>query len=99
MLNQTIDITGSSRGCHRIKDIGEVVVHIDFDKAAGGDGQRTEVTFGQQCRGQVNLQEIGSDADIAEEFSEKGIMRRWECFHWRTVMAPTSTEYKRHLGS
>jgi hypothetical protein len=47
----------------------------------------------------VNLQEIGSDADIAEEFSEKGIMRRWECFHWRTVMAPTSTEYKRHLGS
>ena len=99
MLNEAIDITCSRRGFHRIKDIGEVVVHIDFDKAAGGDGQRTEVTFGQQCRGQVNLQEIGSDAGIAEKFPEKGIMRRWECFHWRTVMAPTSTEYKRHLGS
>jgi hypothetical protein len=46
----------------------------------------------------VNLQEIGSDAGIAEKFPEKGIMRRWECFHWRTVMAPTSTEYKRHSG-
>jgi hypothetical protein len=46
----------------------------------------------------VNFQEIGSDAGIAEKFPEKGIMGRWECFHWRTVIAPTSTKYKRHSG-
>jgi hypothetical protein len=44
----------------------------------------------------VNLQEVGSDADIAEKFPEKRIMGCWECFHWRTVMEPISTEYKRH---
>jgi len=98
MLNEAIDITCSRRGFHRIKDIGELVAHIGLDKAAGGDGQRAEVALGLQCRRQVNLQEIGSDAGIAEKFPEKGIMRCGECFHWRTVMAPTSTENKRHSG-
>ena len=73
-------------------------MHIRFDKAAGSDSQRAEVALGLQCRRHVNLQEISSDAGIAEKFSEKGIMRCWEFFHWRTVLAPTSTEYKRHLG-
>ena len=96
MLNEAIDITCSRRGFHRIKDIGELVAHIGLDKAAGGDGQRAEVALGLQCRRQVDLQEIGSDAGIAEKLPEKRIMGRRECFHWRTVMEPISTEYKRH---
>jgi len=70
MLNEAIDITCSRRDFHRIKDIGELIAQICLDKAAGGDGQRAEVALGLQCRGQVDLQEIGSDADIAEKFSE-----------------------------
>jgi len=98
MLNEAINIARSRRGPHRIKDIGELVAHIGLDKTAGGDGQCAEVALVLQCRRHVNLQEIGNNADIAEKFPEKGIMRCGECFHWRTVRAPTSTEYKRHLG-
>ena len=80
---------------HRQPFMALLQMSVHGDKAAGGDGQRAEVALGLQCRRQVNLQEIDGDTGIAEKFPEKGIMGRWECFHWRTVMAPISTEYKR----
>jgi len=82
VLDKHVYVTVSAGGGFQaVEHVAEILAQIIFDKGAGLQLQRAEVTDGPQFGRQMDIHEVAGYFGLRQKLPESGIMGRWIFFH------------------